>query len=80
MMLQGLNSNMHNLSAVPFRDEDSNCAKNQLYGEVSKEVKSGADINGDGITDSTSAHVAGDAHVFVSNVFPGRNTVHGNFL
>lgn len=72
----GLNSNMCNLSAVPFRDEDANCAKNQIYGEVSKEVKSGADMNGDGITDSTSAHVAGDAHVFVSNVLPGRNTVH----
>ncbi|RDX92539.1 AMP deaminase, partial [Mucuna pruriens] len=71
----GLNSNMCNLSAVPFRVEDANCAKNQ-YGEVSKEAKAVADMNGDGITDSTSVHVAGDDLMFVNNVLPARNTGH----
>ncbi|KAK7386943.1 hypothetical protein VNO78_27333 [Psophocarpus tetragonolobus] len=71
----GLNSNMCNLSAVPFRVEEANCAKNQKYGEVSKEV-SCADMNGDGITDSTSVQVAGKDNVFVNNVLPARKTVH----
>ncbi|KAL2344466.1 hypothetical protein Fmac_005751 [Flemingia macrophylla] len=72
----GLNSNMCNLSAVPFRIEGANCAKNKIFGEVSNEGKAGSDINGDAITDSTSAHVAGDDHVFVTNVLPERIFVH----
>ncbi|KAL3006565.1 hypothetical protein AAZX31_08G285500 [Glycine max] len=69
----GLDSNVCNLPAVPFRVEDAN---NQMYGEASKEVKAGADMNGHGITDSTPVHVAGDDIVFANNVLPTRNTVH----
>ncbi|XP_020238954.1 probable AMP deaminase [Cajanus cajan] len=68
----GLNSNVCNLSAVPFRVEDANCANNQMYGEASEEGKTGAHMNGDAITDSPSVHVAGD----VTNVLPARNFVH----
>ncbi|CAJ1939946.1 unnamed protein product [Sphenostylis stenocarpa] len=68
----GLNSNMCNLSAVPFRVEDANCAKNQMYGEVSEEAKAGADMNG---VTSASVHVAGDDLVFANNVLPARNLV-----
>jgi len=75
-MLQGLDSNVCNLPAVPFRVEDAN---NQMYGEASKEVKAGADMNGHGITDSTPVHVAGDDIVFANNVLPTRNTAHGTF-
>lgn len=69
----GLDSNVCNLPAVPFRVEDAN---NQMYGEASKEVKAGADMNGHGITDSTPVHVAGDDIVFANNVLPTRNTAH----
>ncbi|ESW25852.1 hypothetical protein PHAVU_003G070600 [Phaseolus vulgaris] len=69
----GVNSEMCNLSAVPFGVDDANCAKNQLYGEVSKEAKAGADMNG---VASTSVHVAGDDCVFANNVLPARNPVH----
>ncbi|KHN15593.1 AMP deaminase [Glycine soja] len=72
----GLNSNVCNLPAIPFRVEDANNEKNQMYREASKEVKAGADMNGHGITDSTSVHVAGDDLVFVNNVLSARNTVH----
>ncbi|KAG4924273.1 hypothetical protein JHK87_049813 [Glycine soja] len=75
----GLNSNVCNLPAIPFRVEDANNEKNQMYREASKEVKAGADMNGHGITDSTSVHVAGDDLVFVNNVLSARNTVHGTF-
>ena len=78
MFLQGLNPNMCNFSAVPFRVDDANCAKNQMYGELSKEAKAGADMNGDGIMDSTTAHVAEKDFAFINNVFPSRNTVNGN--
>ncbi|KAK7317507.1 hypothetical protein RJT34_01805 [Clitoria ternatea] len=67
----GLNSNMCNLSTVPFRVDDANCAKNQMYGEVSKESKAGADVNSVGVTDSTSELV------LTSNVLSARNTVNG---
>ncbi|KAH1197976.1 AMP deaminase [Glycine max] len=72
----GLNSNVCNLPAIPFRVEDANNEKNQMYREASKEVKAGADMNGHGITDSTSVHVAGDDLVFVNNVLSARNTVN----
>ncbi|XP_061342448.1 probable AMP deaminase [Gastrolobium bilobum] len=72
----GLNSNICNLSAVPFRVEDANCAKNQMYGGVSKEAKAGADMNGEGMTDSTSASIAGNDLVFINNVLSARNTTH----
>lgn len=79
MKLQGLNSNVCNLPAIPFRVEDANNEKNQMYREASKEVKAGADMNGHGITDSTPVHVAGDDIVFANNVLPTRNTAHGTF-
>lgn len=66
-------------AAIPFRVEDANNEKNQMYREASKEVKAGADMNGHGITDSTSVHVAGDDLVFVNNVLSARNTVNGTF-
>ncbi|WVZ23269.1 hypothetical protein V8G54_001813 [Vigna mungo] len=69
----GVNSNMCNLSAVPFRGDDANCAKNQMYGEVSKEAKTGANLN---VGSSTSVHVAGDDRVFANNVSPARIPVH----
>ncbi|XP_027346406.1 probable AMP deaminase isoform X2 [Abrus precatorius] len=72
----GMNSNMCSLSGVPFRVDDANCAKTQMYGEVSKEAKAGSDMNGGGMTDSTSVHVAGDDLVFVNNVLPARSIGH----
>lgn len=77
MMLQGVDSNMGNLSAVPFGGDDANCAKNQMYGEVSKEAKTGANMN---VGSSTSVHVAGDDRVFANNVSPARIPVHGTFM
>jgi len=67
---------MGTLPAVPFGVDDANCAKNQLYGEVSKEAKAGANMSG---VASTSVHVAGDDRVFANNVLPARNPVHGTF-
>ncbi|KAK7362145.1 hypothetical protein VNO77_04248 [Canavalia gladiata] len=72
----GLNSNMCNLSAVPFRVDDANCAKDQMYGEVPKAESAGVDMSSGATIDSASVHVAGDDLVFVNNVLPARNTVH----
>ena len=79
MLLQGPNSSICNLPAIPFSVDDEKSAKSQICGEVSKEEKRGADVNGGGITNSTSAHVAGNDLVFVNNVLHARSTTHGTF-
>ncbi|XP_057416255.1 probable AMP deaminase isoform X2 [Lotus japonicus] len=68
----GPNSSICNLPAIPFRVDDSNTAKNQICGEVSKEAKRGADVNEGGIANSTS--VAGNDLLFVNNVLQARGT------
>lgn len=70
--LQGLNP------TVPLGVDDVNCAKNQMFGEVSKEAGADANMNG-GMTDSTSVNVAGNDLVFVNNVLSTRSTVLGTF-
>lgn len=77
MLLQGPNSSICNLPAIPFRVDDSNTAKNQICGEVSKEAKRGADVNEGGIANSTS--VAGNDLLFVNNVLQARGTTLGTF-
>lgn len=70
--LQGLNP------TIPFRADDVNCAKNQIFGEVSKEAGAGADMNG-GTKNSTAARAAGNDLVFVNNVLSARSAALGTF-
>ncbi|CAL0330951.1 unnamed protein product [Lupinus luteus] len=72
----GLNSNVCNVSAVPFKVDNAKCDKIQTYGEVSKDARVGAGLNGGVVSDSTSAQVAGNGLAFINNALPERNKVH----
>ncbi|KAF7809189.1 putative AMP deaminase [Senna tora] len=72
----GVNSNICNMSAVPFRCDNASSGNNQMSNEIVKEVKASAVMQGDGKTESASANLVGDDLMFCNTVLPPRNAVH----
>ncbi|KAI9111439.1 hypothetical protein K1719_017129 [Acacia pycnantha] len=64
----GVNTNICSLSAIPIRGDDANCANS----ETIREAKTGADIQHDGKTGSTSVNLVGNGLTFSNTVLPPR--------
>ncbi|KAL7163991.1 hypothetical protein ACSBR2_039990 [Camellia fascicularis] len=69
-------SNIQNLSAPPFNDDNRSCILEQKNRAIANEAKENVDQYGDGKADTTSMHIMGNDPSLTNIILPLTATVH----